>query len=143
MNSEGLFYIGIKALITNRAGEVLLLLADTAHHRSPTEPYWDIPGGRMQEGQDIQQTLAREIYEEIGLRDFTVVRLLAPVLSKHRIPYEESRTAGLMLLVYEVMLDDSAKITISSEHLRYEWVARAEAKDRLSAKYPESFTQSL
>jgi hypothetical protein len=47
MANEKLFYIGVKGLIENKEGRILLLKADVSKHRKNREPYWDIPGGRI------------------------------------------------------------------------------------------------
>ena len=59
--SEQIFHVGIKALIQNDDGEVLLIL-----NRFPDRELWDIPGGRMDEGEEIIDTLKRELKEEIS-----------------------------------------------------------------------------
>lgn len=59
-----LFNFAQKALITN--GKQLLLVkksADDPHH--PNE--WEIPGGRMEFGENLEEHLKREIMEEVGL----------------------------------------------------------------------------
>lgn len=144
MANEKLFYIGVKGLIKNSQGHILLLLADITNHRKVTEPYWDIPGGRIEQGASLIDTLAREISEETGV-DINVSSAvqLATVISKHQIPVDATMTAGLALVIYSVTIPDESIITISSEHERYEWVDKIEAKQRLANKYPTDFTDHL
>lgn len=54
-----------KALIQNENGEVLL----TTDPRSPG--FWELPGGRLNEGEDPKTGLARELKEELGV-DFII-----------------------------------------------------------------------
>ena len=56
--TEQLFQIGIKAIIRNDENQILLL---------KNKDYWDIPGGRVDQGEDIETTLLRELNEEIGV----------------------------------------------------------------------------
>ena len=56
--TEQLFQIGIKAIIRNDENQILLL---------KNKDYWDIPGGRMDQGEDIEAALLRELNEEIGV----------------------------------------------------------------------------
>ena len=56
--TEQLFQIGIKAIIRNDENQILLL---------KNKDYWDIPGGRIDQGEDIETTLLRELNEEIGV----------------------------------------------------------------------------
>ena len=64
--SEDIFHLGIKALIRNKHGEILLLHVDPAAVGG--KEYWDIPGGRVQRGHGVEETLRREIEEETGIR---------------------------------------------------------------------------
>lgn len=54
-------------------GDDVLLL----HQMTPPEPdCWDLPGGGLDPAEDLIGGLRREVREEIGLRDFQVLRLL-------------------------------------------------------------------
>lgn len=142
MANEKLFYIGVKGLIENKDGELLLLKADASKHRKNTEPYWDIPGGRISEGQSVIDTLRREIEEETGITELAGHEFLTAVVSNHEIPLNE-KMLGLALMVYRVKIPAASTITLSDEHTDYEWVSRTEAKKRLAHKYPKEFTDQL
>ncbi|MBU1038866.1 NUDIX hydrolase [Patescibacteria group bacterium] len=58
--------VGVKALIKNESGNYLLLKR-TEPYPEESEPRWDIPGGRINIGEPIEQALQREITEETGL----------------------------------------------------------------------------
>jgi 8-oxo-dGTP pyrophosphatase MutT (NUDIX family) len=145
MSKAKLFFVGIKGLIEDQAGSILLLKADVTKHRGNIEPYWDIPGGRIDEDEDsnVQITLKREILEETGVKQVENIKFLTAVISNHQIPLEGAKRAGLVLMVYKVMIPASSIIKISKEHVAYEWVSRAEAKKRLAHKYPKEFIDSL
>lgn len=134
--NEQLFHVGVKAVIRNTAGQVLLLKADVSSHRKNTEPYWDLPGGRIQEGHYVLQTLAREVEEETGIREFTAPQLLAVTVSNHRIPLNEHEEVALLLVIFSVRVGDGTDIVISPEHTSFEWVGPDEANLRLKDKYP-------
>lgn len=139
-----LFYIGVKGLIENEQGQILLLLADVTTHRKNTEPYWDIPGGRIEEGGNLLDTLKREIQEETGITELVAEpEQVTALISNHMVPTDSGKDAGLALVVYKVMIPASAEIKLSDEHETYEWVDKAEAASRLSNKYPKAFTDAL
>jgi hypothetical protein len=63
-------------------------------------------------------------------------------VSNHEIPFDE-RLLGLALMIYKVKVPQGSKVSLSEEHVAYEWVDRAEAKKRLAHKYPKEFTDQL
>lgn len=138
-----LFYIGVKGLIQNEHGQYLLLLADVSSHRGNTEPYWDIPGGRIDEGGGLIDTLEREIEEETGITELIGdPEQITTVVSNHRVPVGDD-FAGLTLVVYKVAIPEGSTIKLSKEHSDYKWVEAVEAAQRLSNKYPKQFTDVL
>ena len=143
MRREKLFYVGIKALIVNDEGRYLLLKASTRNYVENTEPYWDIPGGRIEEGANVEETLKREVEEETGVQEVSDIRFFTAVISNHEIPLEDGRKAGLVLMVYKAKIPAGSTIKLSPEHTEYEWADPAEAALRLNSKYPEQFTNSL
>lgn len=143
MSKEKLFFVGVKGLVQNQDGKFLLLLADVTKFRKNITPYWDIPGGRVKQGNTIEQTLAREIEEETGVTDIGTPVFLTSVVSNHEIPLDDGSEAGLILMVYKVQIPENSDIAISEEHETYEWVDRDEAANRLQHKYPREFTDAL
>jgi 8-oxo-dGTP diphosphatase len=55
-----LYRISIKCLIRNHEGNILVV-------KESGRPYWDLPGGGMDHGEDIKAAIARELNEEVGL----------------------------------------------------------------------------
>jgi 8-oxo-dGTP pyrophosphatase MutT (NUDIX family) len=138
-----LFNVGIKGLIENTEGKILVLKSSLKGHRLPTEAYWDIPGGRIEEDEHLLEVLKREIEEETGINEFKKeVEFFHAVISNHKIPFED-KVLGLVLMVYKVQIPEGSKVNLSDEHIAYEWVDKAEAAKRLSHKYPAEFTQLL
>jgi len=144
MSAHQLYFVGVKGLIRNSGGEVLLLLADVSTFRDSTEPYWDLPGGRIEEGQTETEALLREIKEETGVTDTKNVQYLHSVISSHSIPIKGSdRMAGLVLRIWSVSIADDATISISDEHTDYAWVEPRDAAVRLQNKYPADFCEYI
>lgn len=141
MAKEKLFHVGVKALIEDEKGNILLLHAP-GWAKNNTPPHWDIPGGRIQEGQVVEDALKREIEEETGIKKVRSVSFFTAVISKHEIPFED-RILGLVLMIYKITIPVGSKITLSHEHTEYEWVEPKEAAKRLENKYPEEFTKKL
>lgn len=64
MDSSKFFSVGLKALILNPAGKMLLIKRSKGNTLSDM---WDIPGGRIQFGESLREALQREIQEETGM----------------------------------------------------------------------------
>lgn len=137
---EDLFHVGIKALIRNEEGKILLF--ETNIKGSVLQPHWDFPGGRIHQNERISETLKREIEEETGLKDFSIGDLLYSGISNFRIPYDQ-RDIGLVLFVYDCKINDKDKITLSNEHFSFDWFAPKEAAELLKIKYSFELTQII
>lgn len=141
MSKEKLFWVGIKALIENGEGKILLLNSP-GWKQKEIEAHWDIPGGRIEESQSAEEALKREVQEETGITNIENSEFFTAVISNHEIDFE-GRTIGLLLMIYKVTTPENSKIKLSGEHTAYEWVDKKEAAKRLAQKYPPEFTTLL
>jgi ADP-ribose pyrophosphatase YjhB (NUDIX family) len=55
--------VGVGALILDGEGRVLLV----KRRREPEAGHWGLPGGKVDFGERVAETCAREIYEELGV----------------------------------------------------------------------------
>jgi 8-oxo-dGTP diphosphatase len=114
------FFVGVKAVII-KDGKILLL------KDSSRPDFWDVPGGRIDENETIQEALLRELDEELpGIINPRIGNLI----DAYRIPGSIKDDMGLVLLFYAVEADFPEKITLSSEHTEYEWLDFEEANAR-------------
>lgn len=63
-NDNSLFQVSVKGLFFNEQGKLLMIQEDNG--------LWEIPGGRIQKGEQFLETLQRECQEEMGL-DCTIL----------------------------------------------------------------------
>lgn len=137
--NEDVFHLGIKALIRNQEGNILLLRVNLEQLKTKDlGAYWDIPGGRIQKDSSVEETLKREVEEETGLTTIKSFKKLDAALSNIRIPQGDS-TLGLILFIYICDVDGYENITISEEHTEYKWFEPKEAAQLLEVKYPKEF----
>lgn len=113
------FFVGIKAVIRDKEGKILLL------KDSSKKDFWDVPGGRIDENETIQETLKRELDEE--LPDHGPVRV-GNLLNAYRVPGSIKDDLGLLLLFYEVNVSFPAGIQLSGEHNDYKWLSLDDAQ---------------
>jgi len=143
MEEDAKFQIGIKALITNEKNEILLLKAGPEEVKFTTKEFWDLPGGRIKIGRDIEDTLGREIEEELGIsrNQIDILNLFDAVKSNFRASTDEN--LFLMLIIYRCRLLGDKNFRLSREHSEYKWVDVNEAKRLLSIKFGKSFIDKL
>jgi 8-oxo-dGTP diphosphatase len=108
------FKVPQKALIMD--GEKILILK-----RSPdasTYPgCWDLPGGRLQNGENPSHGLKREVLEETGLK----IDVLKPLFTFHEI----LKNGANFFVVYQCEIV-SGEIRLSSEHTEFKWATKYE-----------------
>lgn len=110
------YHIGIKGLIVNNKKALVLL--------DPRFNGFDLPGGKIDEGEDIDQALKRELYEELGLEDFTKGEL---VHVYERTDYKK-KGINLMLICFMVKAKIS-DIRLSDEHSEFKWISKKDLND--------------
>jgi 8-oxo-dGTP diphosphatase len=142
--NEDSFHLGVKALIRNQEGKILLLKVNKEILKNYSgETYWDIPGGRIHKGANVEDTLKREVEEETGITSIKSVTPFTMVLSNNiRIP-TSSGDVGLILAIYICNIETIHTISLSEEHTEYGWFDLKNAAELLQVKYPKEFTNKL
>jgi 8-oxo-dGTP diphosphatase len=118
------FNIGVKALIVH--DERVLLLHRADHN------VWEPPGGRINSGENIEETLLRELVEELpGITNCIVKEIVHADSPDFALPNGNR----LMLLFFRVnaLLPDA--LVVKDEHSELTW-ALAEQLDSLPMQLP-------
>jgi 8-oxo-dGTP diphosphatase len=107
-----MMYVGSAAYI-QKDGKILVA------RRHPNHPHggggmWEVPSGRLEAGESLEQGLAREIMEETGLE----IKILAPV-STWCVP-------GHMIGVVFACDYVSGQVRLTSEHTECKWIEPSE-----------------
>ena len=89
------YRVSVKAKI-NFNGKILLVKED--------EKKWDLPGGGIEHYETIQEALTRELTEEIGVSEFSIIS--EPKIFKM---IDRSANRPLIFIVYELKLDPNTK----------------------------------
>jgi len=113
MNSP-MHVVVVGALVRNPAGEILLI-------RHPKRG-WEIPQGRVEQGEGLIDALHREILEEAG-----VEINLGPLASVY------SKVSPPTAVIFNFLADNhSGALQTSAESLEVEWFSEAEALQAVS-----------
>ncbi|HLB66694.1 MAG TPA: NUDIX hydrolase [Candidatus Saccharimonadales bacterium] len=107
-----------KAVIFNGDSVLVLKRSASAKHR-PLE--WDLPGGYLEENEELTSGCIREIKEETGLKMQPSNLYLAHAQSQ-----PNSLSGGDSLLIF-IGRTSSVDIKLSHEHSNFKWVTLKEA----------------
>ena len=93
--------------------------------------HWDFPKGNTEEGEEIKETVRREINEETGIKDIEFITGF-----KERIKYSYRLEGKLVFktVVFFLARTKTEKITLSFEHIGFEWLVYPEALEKLTFK---------
>lgn len=138
--AEDIFHLGVKALIHNDEGELLLLKRNPIRCGGQLD-CWDIPGGRIQKKESLEEALKREVQEETGLQNMTQITPLLMTLSDRRISIQNG-DVGLIFTVY-LCSSDSFSICLSEEHIDFGWFKPAKAAELLAINHPKDLVDRL
>ncbi|HLZ24115.1 MAG TPA: NUDIX domain-containing protein [Ktedonobacterales bacterium] len=122
-----------------------LLLGKRSAHRTAYPGVWDLPGGHVEAGETAEQTLVRELHEELGVmpiqwREWAVLR--APAMG------EMGDEGARMLRVHLFLVtqwDGEPRNLLPDEHDAIAWFTLEDAaKLTLAhADYPRIFRDAL
>ena len=124
MREATLFPISIKGVLLE-AGRVVLLENERGE--------WELPGGRLEAGEDPATCLAREFSEEVGIR--VAVKSILDTWLHEVLPAQH-----VVIVTYGVERLDHAVLRVSDEHRRLGVFALGEL-DRLPM--PEGYRRSV
>jgi len=114
--------VGVKVLLINAKDEILFLQRSEETAGVGARVQLDIPGGRIEPGEELTTALQREILEETGLQFTGAVELLGA--QDILVP---AKGLHVVRLTYRAYLAEETKIILSDEHSGYAWLGRKQA----------------
>jgi len=107
------FALSAKVVVRDERGRCLLLKRSMSSKGNPGK--WDMPGGKVDADENLEQGILREVAEETGLT-ISLRRVLGAAES-------ESPTKRVAYLIFEGRVE-SGDVQLSSEHADFAWVDR-------------------
>lgn len=121
-NPVGRFMVAAGAVIElNHTGKILLVKRSESLDWQPSQ--WEITYGRIDQFEDIEAGLKREVFEELGLKDITV----GAILSVWHIFRGSKKAENELIGVTYHCSTNTETISLSKEHSHYQWILPEEA----------------
>ena len=122
------FRISTKSFIVDKDNRLLILKRSEDDVHKPS--IWEIPGGRLELGENPIEGLIRETKEETDLD----IDVFEPLAIKHFTRQDKQKITMIVFLCKAL----KSPVLLSQEHTHYEWVDVKNAKNRLNEFfYPE------
>ena len=97
----------------------LFLILQRAQTDAMNAGKWEVPGGKLDEGQDLTHAQEREVMEETGL----LVQPTHPLVFADSFVIGTGQYIGLPYVVlFSITRLGGGKLTLSEEHMNHEWV---------------------
>jgi nucleoside triphosphatase len=137
---ESLYYIGTKAVLF-RPDRKLLLLRIT--RKNSPDIYWDLPGGRIIDGETPEAALRREVSEETGIDEFTIERHLMTSLSKVLLSGPGNKKVGVVFSLY--LCETNSLEESPEDRITMHWLSIEDAVERLKSNpdWPDNTIQTI
>ncbi len=130
MDEKYNFRVPQKALISKN-GKFLLLRRSSTAKIYPD--LWDLPGGKLEHGENPIEGLVREVLEETSLK----IKVLKPIFA-----YSELNAAYVYVVIFESNII-SGEVKLSIEHSEYKWASKKEALELKLEPYLQKYFSQI
>ena len=112
----------MKAIILNEKGEMLIIQESAKDPSRSHVGKWDVPGGRLDFGEDPLEGLKREVREEVGLE----IEIEKPLDISYWTP-KKNEEEWFIVALFMKCKSFSSEVKISNfEHEDFKWIKKEE-----------------
>lgn len=108
-----------------------ILLLKVRSKSSHDADKWEIPGGKVKQGEFFDDALRREYLEETGL-EITIESLYNTIQNNYTACKTNEQVKSIQLILK--VTSDSDEVTISEEHDDYRWFSKNEVDELIEKK---------
>jgi 8-oxo-dGTP diphosphatase len=123
--------VAVKGLILHE-GKVLII--QRAKDDEIGGGTWELVGGKIEFGEDLETALVREIREEVGL-DVTVEKIL------YATTFKTDPTRQVVILTY-LCRSNNREVVLSKEHIDYRWSTKEQLRLLLTPEIINDFERN-
>lgn len=128
---EYVFGLAVRVLLTDENGKILIVKRSTGSKTNPGK--WELPGGKVDQGESFDQALIREVYEETNLK----IKLDHVVgVCEQNLPV----IRAVHIIMSGKIID--GYLNLSSEHEGYAWVFFKDLQDYELADWLNDFVMN-
>jgi 8-oxo-dGTP diphosphatase len=110
-----------------------------AREYTKDSPLWVFPGGRCEDGESLETALRREVAEEIGVTDFTIVKELGMKVGLYT-----TEAGHDQVFLYACTTDQEPRMMEPEKFTEWQWFALDELpKNLLDQRDREFIAQAL
>ncbi|MBD3192836.1 MAG: NUDIX domain-containing protein [Candidatus Heimdallarchaeota archaeon] len=113
----------VTGVIENARGEVLLI---KRNKKSIPPNCWEDPGGKLEQSEKPEEGLLREIAEETGIKEITIIK---PLTVFHDYLEGEKKKEKEFVGIAYWCKTTTKKVKLTTEHSDYQWVTPEQAID--------------
>jgi 8-oxo-dGTP diphosphatase len=114
------FRVATKSFIIDN-GKLLIVKRNSDNIQRPN--MWELPGGRLDPGEDPHKGAKREIMEETGIE----IEILHPINIRH-FTRKDNQKITLIIFLCKALHNN---ITLSQEHTDFDWIHLNNCKEKL------------
>jgi len=96
--------------------------------------YWEFPKGKIEENEEVEETVKREVKEETELKNLEIIQGFRHTLKWFFKFKGELISKEAIYLLIRIQKEDKDKVGINHEHEKFEWMSYETAIQKIQIK---------